>query len=147
MDGPAFVQRLKQKLGGQGATLHAIALGSSYDAAVREAANGAPLLPDPTFPSFEDSYAFDPLQPMPMRDDPLGPGAQATARRNFAVGRQALTRSDWTGATTAFNACIAYRRLYMPEYLQPRDLLSETAARGGTLSLSYSVEDDEAAAA
>lgn len=47
----------------------------------------------------------------------------------------------------AFAACIAYRRLYMPEYLQPRELLTETAARGGTLSLSYSVEDDEAAAA
>lgn len=47
----------------------------------------------------------------------------------------------------AFSACIAYRRLYMPEFLQPRDLLTETAARGGTLSLSYSVEDDEAAAA
>src|SRR5690606_13321909 len=34
MDGPAFVQRLQQQVGGQGATLHAIALGSSYDAAV-----------------------------------------------------------------------------------------------------------------
>jgi hypothetical protein len=34
MDGPAFVQRLQQQVGGKGATFHAIALGSSYDAAV-----------------------------------------------------------------------------------------------------------------
>jgi predicted Zn-dependent protease len=34
MDGPAFVQRLQQQFGSKGATLHAIALGSSYDAAV-----------------------------------------------------------------------------------------------------------------
>jgi len=47
----------------------------------------------------------------------------------------------------ALSACTAYRRLYMPEYLQPRDLLTETAARGGTLSLSFGVEDEEEAAA
>jgi hypothetical protein len=33
-DGPAFVQRLQQQVGGKGATFHAIALGSSYDASV-----------------------------------------------------------------------------------------------------------------
>ena len=47
----------------------------------------------------------------------------------------------------ALSACTAYRRLYMPEFLQPRELLTETAARGGTLSLSYAVEDEEEAAA
>jgi len=34
MDGPAFASRLKQRLDGRGATLHAVALSSSYDAAV-----------------------------------------------------------------------------------------------------------------
>lgn len=43
----------------------------------------------------------------------------------------------------ALAACNAYRRLYMPEYLQPRELLIETAARGGSLSLSFAVEDGE----
>lgn len=47
----------------------------------------------------------------------------------------------------ALCACIAYRRLYMPEFLQPRELLTETAARGGTLCLPFTVEDDEEAAA
>ncbi|MCI0360582.1 MAG: hypothetical protein L0211_19060 [Planctomycetaceae bacterium] len=34
VDGPAFVNRLGQLLGGKGATLHAVAVSSSYDAAV-----------------------------------------------------------------------------------------------------------------
>ena len=34
MDGPAFVQRLTRLVGGKGATLHAVAVSSSYDAAV-----------------------------------------------------------------------------------------------------------------
>jgi AcrR family transcriptional regulator len=46
----------------------------------------------------------------------------------------------------ALSACTAYRRLYMPEFLAPRELLTETTARGGTLSLSYAAEDEEAAA-
>ncbi len=34
MDGPAFVQRLQRLVGGKGATLHAVAVSSSYDQAV-----------------------------------------------------------------------------------------------------------------
>jgi AcrR family transcriptional regulator len=41
----------------------------------------------------------------------------------------------------AYRACTAYRRLYLPEYLRPRDLLLEARAAGATLSLPYSDED------
>jgi eukaryotic-like serine/threonine-protein kinase len=75
--------------------------------AIREGEKAGRTLRDPTFPAFDDSYAFDPLQPMPLRDDPLGPSAQAAVKRNFSNARLALSRQDWPGATTALNACIA----------------------------------------
>jgi AcrR family transcriptional regulator len=38
-------------------------------------------------------------------------------------------------------ACAAYRRLFLPEYLEPREVLTEAAARDGTVTLPYDFED------
>jgi len=46
----------------------------------------------------------------------------------------------------AFRAVVAYRKLYLPEYLEPRELLVEATARGGEISLSYAPEDETPAA-
>jgi AcrR family transcriptional regulator len=37
----------------------------------------------------------------------------------------------------ALRACIAYRRLYLPDYLEPREYLVEMTARGGGVELPY----------
>lgn len=46
----------------------------------------------------------------------------------------------------AYRAVVAYRRLYLPEFLEPRELLIEAAARGGEICLPYSPKDDAPAA-
>jgi AcrR family transcriptional regulator len=45
----------------------------------------------------------------------------------------------------AFRAVVAYRRLYLPEFLEPRELLVEAAARGGEVSLPYTQQDESPA--
>jgi AcrR family transcriptional regulator len=46
----------------------------------------------------------------------------------------------------ALRVVVMYRRLYLPEVLEPRELLLEAAANGGTVCLPYAGEDDRTSA-
>lgn len=46
----------------------------------------------------------------------------------------------------SYKACIAYSRLYLPEYIEPREWLLEAAGRGENVQLGFDVDPDAPAA-